>query len=148
MCQLPLEIGGHYSETAERRPRSADSEIFSDSQAIVTPTWEAWSLMRRGKPDVALRQRKNRVTGVGPRRKKVTRVASKGFFVAYLLIVCLVVTACSGVKGGTTGGSGGSGGSGGTGGGGRDRRRRNAVWPVHDWRNGGWPHGDRARARG
>jgi Galactose oxidase, central domain len=46
----------------------------------------------------------------------VSKVASKTLFVAYLLIVSLAATACSGVKGGTTGGSGGSGGSGGGGG--------------------------------
>src|SRR5215469_3598033 len=55
----------------------------------------------------------NGKTEVDPRRDQVSKVASKTFFVAYLLIISLVATACSGVKGGTTGGSGGSGGSGG-----------------------------------
>ncbi|HEX8881227.1 MAG TPA: kelch repeat-containing protein [Candidatus Acidoferrum sp.] len=48
----------------------------------------------------------------------MSKIASKTFFVAYLLIVSLVATACSGVKGGTTGGSGGTGGSGSGGSGG------------------------------
>lgn len=48
----------------------------------------------------------------------MSKVACKTFFVAYLLVISLVATACSGVKGGTTGGSGASGGSGGSGTGG------------------------------
>src|SRR6266705_2773416 len=46
------------------------------------------------------------------------KVAAKPLFVVHLLIISVVVAACSGVKGGTTGGGGGNGGSGGSGGGG------------------------------
>lgn len=42
----------------------------------------------------------------------MSKVASKTFFVAYLLIVSLAATACSGVKGGSSLGSGGGSGSG------------------------------------
>src|SRR5258708_34849898 len=46
------------------------------------------------------------------------KAAAKPLFVVHLLIISVVVAACSGVKGGTTGGGGGNGGSGGSGGGG------------------------------
>ena len=99
-----------YSAFAERHPRSADGSGLYAATRLSRH-------LRGVKADAGGMSRTVNSTGNGktevdPRRNQVSKVASKTFFVAYLLIVSLAATACSGVKGGSTVGSGGSSGSG------------------------------------